>query len=116
MAYDLALANRIRKAFSSLTNVKEQQMMGGIVFMVKGKMCVGVYRMDSLMLRCDPERTEELLLKKGAKRFTLKGKPLKKGWLIVSPEAIKSEKDLNFWINNALDYNKTLTKKKNRSY
>ena len=40
-------------------------MFGGIAFMVNDKMCVGVDK-DNLMVRCEPEMTDELLTKKGS--------------------------------------------------
>ena len=52
--------------------------------MVNDKMCVGVDK-DDLMLRCEPEMTDKLLLKKGVRLFDLSGKPMK-GWLLIAPE------------------------------
>jgi hypothetical protein len=57
------------------------------------------------MICCEPERTEELLSKKGVRIFDLTGKPMK-GWLLVGPEAIKNKKDFEWWIATALEGNK----------
>ena len=38
MAYDENLAERVRKALDSLPEVEEKKMMGGLTFMVNGKM------------------------------------------------------------------------------
>jgi len=70
MAYDEKLAERIRKSLSGVRNVQEKKMFGGMAFMVNGKMCVGVDKED-LMVRCDPEMTDELLKGEGVRIFDL---------------------------------------------
>lgn len=111
MAYSEQVAERIRK---SLANVpyKEQKMMGGIAFMVNGKMTVGANNDGNLMVRCEPERTDELLQKKGVKRFEMKGKQAMQGWLVVTEEGTKSQKDFDSWVHIALDYNTKLPQQK----
>ena len=84
------LAGRIRHALAHLASVKEQKMIGGLAFMVDGKLCVGVYRGEELMLRCDPAMTDELVTKKGGRRAEMKGKPMAKGWVLISSEGITS--------------------------
>ena len=79
-------------------------MMGGLTFMVNGKMCVGVSK-DDLMARLDPEMYELALQKKGCHEMNFTGKPMK-GFVFVSPEGTSSKKDLDYWINLALDFNK----------
>lgn len=37
MAYSITIADRIRKALSHTTDVKEKKMFGGLAFMVKRK-------------------------------------------------------------------------------
>lgn len=83
-------------------------MMGGVSFMVNGKMCVGAHSGNGMLLRCEPEMTEELLLKKGARRFEMKGKNNMKGWLIITPEGTGSKKDFDYWITLAIEYNTKL--------
>lgn len=104
MAYNENLVGRLRKALSDVPHVKEQEKMGGVSFMVNGKMCVRAHSDGNLMMRCPPENTEELLTKKGASRFVMKGKPMMKGWLVISPEGTDNNKDFNFWVKTAVDY------------
>ncbi len=48
MAYDEALEKRIRRFFDrKRTKQEAKRMMGGLCFMVKGKMCVGVEKSRS---------------------------------------------------------------------
>lgn len=104
MAYSQDLAQRVRETLSIIPQIEEKKMMGGLTFMVNGKMCVGVLQ-DDLMVRIDPQVYEMALQKKGCREMNFTGKPMK-GFVFVSPEGTDSEKDLNFWINLALDFNK----------
>jgi TfoX N-terminal domain len=114
MAYNEQLAGRIREALAGTTGVEEQAKMGGISFMVAGKMCVRAHSNGEMMLRCDPARTEELLLKKGAARFEMKGKPAMKGWLLVGTEGTRNKKDFDNWIGIALSYTEKIASKKKK--
>jgi TfoX/Sxy family transcriptional regulator of competence genes len=49
MAYDDALAARVREALRSRPAVVEKAMFGGIAFMVAGNMCCGVNRNDMIV-------------------------------------------------------------------
>lgn len=57
MAYNTHLANRLRERLQDLPNIEEKEMMGGLVFMLNGKMCMGIIR-DERLCRIDPERHE----------------------------------------------------------
>lgn len=104
MAYNEKLADRVRETLSSIKKVEEKKMMGGLTFMVNGKMCVGIFQ-DELMARIDPEVYEVALSKKGCRAMDFTGRPMI-GFVFVSHEGTKSKKDLDQWINLALDYNK----------
>jgi TfoX/Sxy family transcriptional regulator of competence genes len=104
MAYNEKMAERVRSALAGTKNLVEKKMFGGIAFMVNDKMCMGVDK-DDIMLRCDPEKTDELLRKKGARPFDLTGRPMK-GWLLVSEAGIKAKADFDFWVKTALEGNK----------
>lgn len=54
MAYNEQLAQSVR-GLLPCAKVEEKKMMGGLTFMVNGKMCVGVLK-DDLMVRLDPDR------------------------------------------------------------
>jgi hypothetical protein len=92
MAYNEALAARLRKALANTKKLTEKKMFGGIVFMVDDKMCLGVNK-DVIMMRCQPDRTEELLSMKGANVFDFTGKPMK-GWLVITEGVTKNVQTL----------------------
>ena len=79
-------------------------MMGGLTFMVNGKMCVGVSK-DDLMVRIAPEAYESALGKKGARAMDFTGKPMR-GFVFVGPEGLGAEQELEYWLRLALEFNK----------
>jgi len=112
MAYNETIADRIREFLVELPQVEEKHMMGGLAFMVNDKMCVGVIK-DEMMARIDPEIYKEALGKTGCQPMDFTGKPMK-GWVFISPEGIGKVKDMEYWVNLALDFNgKAKSSKKN---
>lgn len=104
MAFNEILALRVRKALSGKNRVEEKKMMGGLTFMVNKKMCVGILN-DDLMARIDTGVYESALKRKGCREMDFTGKPMK-GFVFVSAEGTRTKKDLEYWINLVLDYNK----------
>ena len=104
MAYNEKLANRIREKLSSLPNIEEREMMGGLTFMYNGKMCVGIIK-DELMCRIDPSFHEMAVEKTGCRTMDFTKRPMK-GYVMVDDSGMKSKKDFDYWIGMALDFNK----------
>jgi len=103
MAYNEALALKVREALSTLPNVQEKKMMGGLTFMVNDKMCLGIVE-DELMCRIDPEKDEEALSKTGCRRMDFTGKPMK-GYVFVNETGFGKAADFIYWVKLALDFN-----------
>ena len=113
MAYDERLADRIRRMFQEhRINYEDKKMMGGICFLVNDKMCLGVIK-DRLMARIDPVEMDGALLKPGCREMDFTHKPMK-GFVFVEPEGIDMDKDLEFWIQLALEYNPRAKSSKKR--
>ena len=72
--------------------------------MVNNKMCVGISG-DDLMARIDPEIYGSALKRKGCREMDFTGRPMR-GFVFVNPDGVKTKKDLEYWLNLALDYNK----------
>ena len=104
MAYSEKLADRIRERLADLQNIEEKQMMGGLTFMLNGKMCVGIVK-DELMCRIDPDVYQTVLERTGCRPMDLTGRPMK-GWIIVNERGMKNKKDFEYWIDLALAFNK----------
>jgi TfoX/Sxy family transcriptional regulator of competence genes len=104
MPYDEQLAARVRGFFEERKVACEAKpMMGGLCFMVDGKMCVGVAG-ERLMARIDPAAEAEALAKPGCKPMDFTGRPMR-GFVFVEPEGIRTTWQLAAWLNLALEFN-----------
>lgn len=113
MAYNEKLADRVRELIAATHKITEEKMFGGLCFMVNDKMCVGV-ESERLMVRLNPELYEEVMEKEGCRPMDFTGKVMK-GYVFVDIEALSTRKKLDYWIQLALDYNKTAKASKRRS-
>ena len=109
MAYDEQLADRVRKALGKRSGLAEKKMFGGIAFLLRGNMCVGVHGND-LIARIDPATTDSALAQTNTRPFDLTGRPMK-GWILVQPKGIATEAALGKWIAAATEYAGSLPKK-----
>lgn len=104
MAYDEYLEERIRIILQSKgIPFEAKKMMGGLCFMVDGKMLAGVVK-DELMARVGPEQYSEALRKEGAKEMNFTGRSMK-GYVFVEAEALDQEEALQNWIEDCLRFN-----------
>jgi TfoX/Sxy family transcriptional regulator of competence genes len=104
MAYDEQLAARVRRGLRELrASFEEKRMMGGLCFMVDGKMCVGVEK-HRLMARIDPAVYENALKRKGCVPMDFTGRPMR-GFVFVNPEGLAEDTELETWLNLALEFN-----------
>jgi hypothetical protein len=101
MAYDEALAERVRDVLSLREDVSERKMFGGIGFMVAGNMACGVHG-EELIVRLGPDEAERALGDAHARPFDLTGRPMK-GWLFVASEGVESDEDLAGWVDAGAD-------------
>jgi hypothetical protein len=108
MAYDDALAERIRDRLRDEFGVTEKRMFGTLVFLTYGNMTVGVIG-DDLMARVGPDRTEAALTRPGARVFDFTGRPMR-GWVLVAGDELDDEA-LDSWIDEAGAYVATLPPK-----
>src|SRR5512132_3355102 len=102
MAFDEAVAGRIREALAGAPDVVEKRMFGGIAFMVRGNMCCGVIG-DRLMLRVGPVGYEAALSRPHAKPMDFSGRPMK-GMVYVEAAGFASAGDLKGWIGRAMAF------------
>ena len=112
MAYSDYLVERVRQRLKGAGPLEEKKMMGGLLFIVNTKMCIGVdvdkkTGHDRLLVRVGKLNYEALLQRRGAKKMDFTGKPMG-GFLFLNPEAFDSEIDLDFWVGKALEFNALL--------
>jgi TfoX/Sxy family transcriptional regulator of competence genes len=102
MAFNEALAERIRQALARRKKIEEKKMFGGIGFLLNGNLLVGVWK-ESLIVRLGPEDGDQPLLESHVREFDITGRAMK-GWVLVDPEGIESDDDLSGWIQRALKF------------
>jgi TfoX/Sxy family transcriptional regulator of competence genes len=110
MAYDEDLANRIRELIAAEPDVTEKKMFGGLGFMIAGNMAVSASGQGGLLLRCDPDQTEALIEKPHAARFEMRGRAMD-GWLRVAAEGVRTKRQLEPWVRQAVAYARSLPAK-----
>lgn len=95
MAIDEGLVQRIREALGSAP-VTEKKMFGGLAFMSRGQMFVGIAK-GTLMVRVGPSAYAEALTRAHAREMDFTGRPMK-GYVYVDPQGFESDADLAYWV------------------
>jgi hypothetical protein len=113
MAYDEALADRVRRVLGPDEGVTEQKMFGGIAFMRGGKMFCGIVN-DELMVRCGPDRYAESLAEPHVRPMDFTGTPMK-GYVFVGPKGCGTDAAVRPWVALGDAFAATLPKKKARA-
>ena len=116
MAYNEALAARIRRVLAHQKDVAEKRMFGGLTFMVDG------VQKDDLMVRVSVEEYEkalshphygerqDVLRRANARPMDFTGKPFP-GFLYIGPSGYETDDDLQMWLDKAITYNASLPSK-----
>ncbi len=114
MAYDEMLAERVKDVLvAQKVRFREKKMFGGVAFMVKDKMCVGVLKHD-LMVRFDPEQQEKALARTGAREMDFTGRPMK-GYAFIDPRGTDTTARLRSWVSLALAFDPKAKRSKTTS-
>ena len=112
MAYDEALAERVRAAIDDLHtggDVVEKKMFGGLAFLIGGNMAVGI-REAALMVRLPPDETAEALRDPGVRPFDM-GRGPSRGWVLVDAPGVTEDADLRRWVARGRTYAMSLPSK-----
>ena len=109
MAYDEALAQRVRELLGPMDQVTERKMFGGLAFMLNGNMCCCVDR-NNLVVRTGPEQYETALERPGARLFDLTGRPMR-GFVYVDQAILEADENLREWVGLAVEFAGSLTPK-----
>jgi len=107
MAFDELLANRIRTALrifpkSISSELKEKAMFGGLAFLFKGKMTVGIVKYD-LMVRVVGSKMESVLKRPYVRPMDFTNKPMKE-FIFVAPEGLVTEEELQEYIELGIEH------------
>jgi len=102
MAFNEDLAARLKAATSGIPDMIEKRMFGGVCFMYRNKMAVGVVKND-LMVRVVSEKMEKQLAKEFVRPMDFTKKPMKE-FIYVSAKGFESEYDLQQWIELGIEH------------
>ena len=103
MPYDERLAERVRAILAGEPDVTERKMFGGLAFMLRGNMAVGLMS-EGLMVRVDPSEHAKLLEQPGVDEFAMTGRPMR-GWVVVNhEEQYRTRRQLERWVRRGRDY------------
>src|SRR5690348_14142678 len=106
MAYSEALANRVREALARDEGVKEKKMMGGLGFMIGGRMALGIVG-EQLMVRVGPDGYQRALGRAHVREMDFTGRSIK-GFVFVEPAGIRTKRSLASWVAPAVAFAKSL--------
>jgi TfoX/Sxy family transcriptional regulator of competence genes len=107
MAYDEALADRIRSLVAGEGGVTEQKMFGGLAFLVNGNMAVSASGQGGILVRVDPDESAQLVETTAAEEMVMRGRSMA-GWLRVEP----AEDELAQWVERGVSYARSLPPKR----
>jgi TfoX/Sxy family transcriptional regulator of competence genes len=111
VAYDEALAERIRGLLADEGSLTEQKMFGGLGFLIGGNMAVGVSGQGGLLVRVDPAESDELVASTNASLMEMRGRQLR-GWLRVGPDDVRTTRQLAKWVGLGATFARGLPPKK----
>ena len=110
MAYDEELAARIRVLVSAEPSLAEKKMFGGLAFLVGGNMAVGVSGQGGILVRVDPDESDELVAATSAQLMEMRGRSMR-GWLRVAVEDVAGDPELAEWVARGTTYARSLPAK-----
>jgi hypothetical protein len=110
MAYDLELADRIRELVAGEAGVVEQQMFGGLAFLINGHMSVSASGRGGLLVRVNPDEADTLIDDERVRPMVMGGREMR-GWLHVDIVAVAAMSQLEPWVARGVSYARSLPAK-----
>jgi TfoX/Sxy family transcriptional regulator of competence genes len=106
VAYDEELADRIRALVAGEPALTEKKMFGGLAFLVDGNMAVAASGQGGLLVRVDPEESDDLVASTSARPMEMRGREMK-GWLRVD-----DDREVAVWVERGVAYARSLPAKR----
>jgi TfoX/Sxy family transcriptional regulator of competence genes len=110
MAYDEQLAGRIRQILGDQPGLTEKAMFGGLAFLVGGNMAVAASGQGGILVRVDPDESDDLVGSTPAYPMEMRGKQMA-GWLRVDDADVAGDGDLQAWVERGAAYARSLPPK-----
>ncbi len=102
MAYHEELAQRIRQHVKSVEHITEKRMFGGLTFLYKKKMSVGIVG-DQLAARVVSEKFADALDKDYVKAMDFTGSAMK-DFVYVEAKGFETEQQLAEWVELGIEH------------
>jgi TfoX/Sxy family transcriptional regulator of competence genes len=109
VAYDEALAERVREILAERIDVTERRMFGGLAFMVGGHMACGITGGD-LMVRVGKDGYDEAIRQPHTREMDFTGRP-SASIVYVDPLGTSDDGALRVWVERATAFTDTLPAK-----
>jgi TfoX/Sxy family transcriptional regulator of competence genes len=103
MAYDEELADRIRALLGDRAGLTEKKMFGGLGFMVGGNMAIAASGQGGILVRVDPDESDELVATTSAEPMEMRGRQMA-GWLRVGTSDVAEDAALSDWVERGTAY------------
>jgi len=110
MAYDEALAARIRDLLGEERDVIEKKMFGGLAFLLGGNMAIAASGHGGALVRCRPDESDALVATTAAEKMVMRGREMD-GWLRVASDQLRTKRELARWVGIATAYARSLPAK-----
>ena len=110
MAYDEELAGRIRALLGGRDDLTEKKMFGGLAFLLSGNMAVAASGQGGILVRVDPEESDELVASTAAEPMEMRGRQMA-GWLRVDTADVAADDELAAWVDRGATYAASLPPK-----
>jgi TfoX/Sxy family transcriptional regulator of competence genes len=110
MAYDEELASRLRTLLGDRSGLTEKKMFGGLAFLIGGNMAVAASGQGGILVRVDPEESEELVATTPAEPMEMRGRSMA-GWLRVDSADVRDDAALGVWVERGAGYATSLPPK-----
>jgi len=110
VAYDQALADRLRDVLAAEPGVREKPMFGGLGFLLGGHLAVAASSSGDLMVRVDPAEGGDLVDGAAVRPTEMRGRSMT-GWLLVDLTAVEDDAALRAWVDRGVAYARSLPEK-----
>ncbi len=109
MAFDEALAERIREVLVGEPGLTGKRMFGGYAYFLDGNMCAGLER-DRLITRVPADQYQAALAEPNVSPFPKPDRPMK-NWVAVEAGGITEDDELARWVQSGVGVARSLPPK-----
>ena len=97
MAYDEALAARIRDLVGDEPTRTEKKMFGGLAFLIHCNMAIAASGHGGVLVRVDPAYSDRLVTSTKARPMVMRGREMA-GWLRLDADDVRTKRQLSKWV------------------